>query len=453
MSWLDDYRAKRTTAAEAVASIRSGERVYVGGGCAVPHGLVEALTARAEALTDVEFIHMLTVGPVPYAAPEMDGHFRANALFVGPNVRQAINEGRADYVPVHLHQAPGLFRRELPLDAAFVVLSPPDEHGFCSFGVEVGITKPAAGAARRVVAEINRLMPRTLGDSFIHISKLDACVEVDRPLDSYRDEPVGEVEERIGRHVAGLIEDGACLQLGIGGVSEAVLQRLGDKKDLGVHSEMISDGLQGLMERGIITGERKNFHPGKVVAGFILGSQPMFDFVHDNPLVEFHPTDYVNNPLVIARNRGMVSINSALQVDLTGQICADSIGGRIYSGFGGQVDFMRGAAMSEGGLPVTALPATARGGQVSRIVAALEPESGVVTTRADAHVVVTENGVAWLHGRNIRQRAEALVRIADPAFQEPLLAAAHARGIFGRLFPGAGLGRGGRASGGAVNRD
>ncbi len=460
MSWLDDYRAKRTTAAEAVAGIRSGERVYIGGGCAVPHGLVEALTARADELTDVEIIHILTVGPAPYAAPEMEGHFRCNALFVGPNVRGSINEGRADYVPVHLHQVPGLLRSELPLDAAFVVVSPPDEHGFCSFGVDVGITKPAAGAARRIVAEVNRLMPRTLGDSFIHVSKLDLCVEVDRPLDAFRAEPVTEVERRIGANVAALIEDGACLQLGIGGIGEAVLEFLGDKKDLGVHSEMISDGLQGLMERGIVTGERKTLHPGKVVAGFVLGSQPLFDFIHDNPLVEFHPTDYVNNPFQIARNEHMVAVNSALQVDLTGQVCADSIGGRIYSGFGGQVDFLRGAALSEGGLPVTALPATARDGQVSRIVASLDPGSGVVTNRADVHLVVTEHGVAWMHGRNIRQRAEALIGIADPRFRDDLMAAARARGIFGRLFPAAGPAAGpprepasGAPDGESVSRD
>jgi 4-hydroxybutyrate CoA-transferase len=440
MSWLEDYSAKRTTAQEAVGRIRSGQRVYVGAGCGVPHSLVQALTERAEELKDVEIIHILTVGAAPYVASEMAGHFRCNALFVGPNVRDAINDGRADYVPVHLHRVPTLFRDgSLPLDAAFVVVSPPDEHGFCSFGVEVGVTKPAAQAARYLVAEVNRLMPRTLGDSFIHVSKLDACVEVDRPLDSFQPQPISDAEKEIGRHVAALIEDGACLQLGIGGVSEAVLAYLGDKTDLGVHTEMISDGLRDLMDRGIVTGERKNFHPGKVIAGFILGSQAIFDFVHDNPLVEFHPSDYVNNPFNIARNDRMVAINAAIQVDLTGQICADSIGRLIYSGFGGQVDFQRGAAMSRGGLPITTLPATARDGAVSRIVPVLDEGAGVVTTRADAHVVVTENGAAWLHGRNLRQRAEALIAVAEPRFQEDLRRAAHASGIFGRLFPGTDL--------------
>jgi 4-hydroxybutyrate CoA-transferase len=441
MNWLEDYRAKRKTAAEAVQCVRSGARVYIGAGCGVPHSLIEALTARAEELTDVEIIHILTIGAAPYVAPEMEGHFRCNALFVGPNVRDAINEGRADYVPIHLHEVPHLFRDgTLPLDVAFVTVSPPDEHGFCSFGIEVGVTKPAALAAKHVVAEVNRLMPRTLGDSFIHVSKLDVFVENDRPLETYRPLEISGVEKEIGRHVAGLIGDGACLQLGIGGIPEAVLEFLGDKQDLGVHSEMISDGLIDLMQRGVVTGDRKTFHPGKVITGFILGSQEIYDYVHDNPLVEFHPTDYVNNPFNIARNDGMTAINSALQIDLTGQICADSIGQLIYSGFGGQVDFMRGAAMAKGGLPITALPATARDGTVSRIVPLLDEGAGVVTTRADAHVVVTEYGVARLHGRGVRDRARALIEIAEPRFREELLKAASRRGIFGRLYPGAGLG-------------
>jgi 4-hydroxybutyrate CoA-transferase len=375
----------------------------------------------------------------------MAGHFRCHAMFVGGNVRDAVNEGRADYTPIHLHQVPRLFKdRILPLDAAFVVLSPPDEHGFCSFGIEVGVTKPAVQSARRIVAEINRMMPRTLGDSFIHVSKLDACVEVDRPLDVYQAQELTGAEIQIGRHIAGLIEEGACLQLGIGGIPDAVLDCLTDKRDLGVHTEMFSDGLRDLMERGIVTGEKKSFHPGKVIAGFALGCQELYDFVHDNALIEFHPTDYVNNPFNIARNDRMVAINAAIQVDLTGQICADSIGPLIYSGFGGQVDFIRGAAMSKGGLPITALPATAKGGQVSRIVPFLREGAGVVTTRADAHTVVTENGVARMFGRNVRQRAAALIEIADPRFQEDLQRAANERGLFGRLFPGADLG--GRSS-------
>lgn len=440
MNWLEDYRAKCTTGAAAVAPVKSGDRVYIGAGCAVPHGLVAALAERAEELTDVEIIHILTVGAAPYVAKEMESHFRCNALFVGHNVRDAINTGRADYVPTHLHRIPQLFRDEtLPLDAAFVVVSPPDEHGFCSFGIEVGITKPAALAAKYLVAEVNRLMPRTLGDSFVHVSKFDACVEVDRPLDTFQPPEVSAVARQIGERVAGLIDNGACLQLGIGGIPEAVLDYLGDKQDLGVHTEMFSDGLRDLMEQGIVTGERKSFHPGKVIVGFILGTQDIYDFVHDNPLIEFHPTDYVNHPFNIARNDGMVAINSALQVDLTGQICADSLGKIIYSGFGGQVDFMRGAAMSQGGLPITALPATAKGGAISRIVPYLDEGAGVVTTRADAHVLVTEHGTAWMYGRNVRQRARALIEIAAPSFREDLYRAASERGLFGRLYPGADL--------------
>ncbi len=440
MTWLEQYRAKRTTAAEAVRAVRSGERVYLGAGCAVPHALVDALVERAPELRDVEILHILTLGPARYAAREMVDHFRCNALFVGPNVRDAINEGRADYVPVHLHRVPGLFKDgTLPLDHAFVVVSPPDEHGFCSFGIEVGVTKPAALAARRIVAEVNRLMPRTLGDSFIHVSKIDAFVEVDRALDAFTPQELTGTERRIGEHIAALIEDGACLQLGIGGIPAAVLDYLDGRKDLGVHTEMFSDGLVRLMQQGIVTGERKNLHPGKVIAGFILGSRELYDFVHDNALIEFHPTDYVNNPFNIARNDRMVAINAALQIDLTGQICADSLGQIIWSGFGGQVDFIRGASMSKGGLPITALPATARGGEVSRIVPLLEPGAGVVTTRADVHTVVTEHGVARMHGRNVRQRAQALIEIAEPRFREELVRAAHQRQIFGRLYPGAQL--------------
>jgi len=439
MNWLEDYRAKRTTASEAVKAVASGDRVYIGSGCAVPHALVQALAERAEELSEVEIVHHLTIGPTPYIGKDMVGHFRCNDHFVGANTRQAVNEGEADYVPVHLHDMPRLFKEGSALDVACVIVSPPDEHGFCSFGIEVGVTKPAAMSAKIILAEINRLMPRTLGDSFIHVSKLTSCVEIDRPLDVFEPEEFTGVEKQIAQHIAGLIEDGACLQLGIGGIPDAVLNFLDDKKDLGVHTELFTKGLPNLMNRGIITCERKNFHPGKVVAGFILGDQDLYDFVHDNAQVEFYPTDYVNDPVNIAQNDNMVAINAAIQVDLTGQVCSDSIGEQIYSGFGGQVDFMRGAAMSRGGIPITALPATAKGGQVSRIVPTLDPGAGVVITRADVHVIVTENGVASMYGRNVRQRAQSLIEIADPRFQEDLLHAAHARRIFGRLHPGADL--------------
>ena len=430
MRWMDDYNAKRTTAAAAVAGIEAGQRVYLGAGCAVPHSLVDALVDREE-LRDVHVYHILTVGTARYAEAEMADRFRCIALFVGPNVRQAVNDGRVDYMPIHLHQVPDLFRSDdhRP-DVAFVQVSPPDEHGFCSFGIEVGVTRPAARSARRIVAEINRCMPRTLGDSFIHVSKLDACVEVDRPLDIFPRAEMSEVQRCIGRNVATLVQDGACLQLGIGGIAEAVLGHLDDKKDLGIHTEMFSDGLLELMDKGVITGERKTFHPGKVVAGFVLGSQDLYDYVHDNAIIELHPTDYVNNPIHIASNERMTAINGALQVDLTGQVCADSIGTEIYSGFGGQVDFMRGAAMSEGGVAITALRSTACNGTISRIVPTLDTGAGVVTTRADVHYVVTEHGVARMIGRTLRERAKELIEIADPRFREDLLKAAHQRTHF-----------------------
>jgi 4-hydroxybutyrate CoA-transferase len=437
MSWMTLYRSRLRTAAEAVQVVESGHKVYMGSGCAAPHALISALTGRAEELQDVEIIHHLTLGEAPYIAGDMKGHFRLNDCFVGANTRDAVNEGRADYVPIHLHEMPRLFRRgEIPLDCAMVVVSPPDEHGFCSFGIEVGVTKPAALAARLIVAEVNRKMPRTLGDSFIHVSKIQAFVEVDTDLDEFRPEPATEVERQIGSNVADLINDGSCLQLGLGAIPNAVLEFLGDRRDLGVHTEMFTEALPHLVGSGVVTGERKTFHPGKVVAGFIMGTRDVYDFAHDNALIEFHPTDYVNHPGNIAKNDNMVAVNSAIQVDLTGQVCSDSIGEKIYSGFGGQADFMRGAALAKGGMPVLALPSVTTDGLLSRIVPNLDPGSGVVLTRADVHVVVTEFGVAHMLGRNVRQRAEALIGIAHPSFQEKLLESAHKRGLFGRLFPG-----------------
>lgn len=436
MTWMQLFRDRLRTADEAVAGIASGQNVYLGSGCAAPHGLLDALVGRAADLQDVRIIHHITMGEAPYIAPEMQGHLRSTDCFVGANTRKAVNEGRADYVPVHLHEMPRLFRRGiLPLDCALVIVSPPDEHGFCSFGIEVGVTKSAALSARTIVAEVNRKMPRTLGDSFIHVSKIDAFVEVDRDLDEFRPEPPSEVERRIGRHVAGLIQDGACLQLGLGSISNAVLDFLDDRKDLGVHTEMFTEALPRLLAKGVVTGERKNFHPGKVVAGFIMGTREVYDFAHDNALLEFHPTDYVNHPGNIAKNDNMVAVNSAIQVDLTGQVCSDSIGEAIYSGFGGQADFIRGAAMAKGGLPIIALPSTTPDGRLSRIVPNLDPGAGVVLTRADVHVVVTEYGVAPMLGRTVGQRAEALISIAHPDFRETLLQTARQRGLFGRLFP------------------
>jgi acyl-CoA hydrolase len=367
----------------------------------------------------------------------MEESFRLRDCFVAANTREAVNEGRADYIPIHLHEMPRLFRRGIvKLDWALIQVTPPDEHGFCSFGIEVGVTKPAALSARNIVVEVNRRMPRTLGDSFIHVSKIEAFVEVDRDLDEFHPEPPTDLECAVGRHVASLIGDGACLQLGLGAIPNAALGFLGDRRDLGVHTEMITEALPDLVQSGVVNGERKTFHPGKVVAGFIMGTRRVYDFAHDNALFEFHPTDYVNHPANIARNQNMTAINSAIEIDLTGQVCSDSIGERIHSGFGGQADFMRGAAMAEGGQPIIALPSTTSDGSRSRIVPVLSHGAGVVLTRADVHFVVTEYGVAPMLGRSLRERAEALIGIAHPRFREELLAAARQRGAFGRVWPG-----------------
>jgi len=421
MNWLKLYQSRITTAENAIRVVRSGQRVYIGGGCAVPQTLVNALVQRASELSGVETVSILTMGEAPYVAPEMAGHFRHNALFIGHNVRAAVNEGRADFTPIFLSDIPGLFTSgRIPLDVALIMVSPPDEHGFCSFGIEVGCTKPAAQAARIVIAEVNDRMPRVLGDSFIHVTKLDYVVPVSYPLAEFPQASGTPEEREIGRRVAELIDDGATLQMGIGGIPDAVLSFLHNHRDLGIHSEMFSDGVVRLVEEGVITNERKTLHPGKMVAGFILGSQALYEFADNNPIIEMHPTDYVNDPFIIARNDNMVAINSAIQIDLTGQVCADSIGHLFYSGFGGQVDFIRGAARSRNGKPIIAMPATAKGGRISRIVPILDPGAGVVTSRADVHYVVTEYGVVNLHGLCIRERAKALISIAAPQFREEL---------------------------------
>jgi len=427
--WHEQYRSRITTAEEAVRCIASGGHVWVHSGCNNPEELVRAMVARAPELRDVEVCHLLTFGSADHVRPELAASFRHRALFTGSNVREAVNAGRADYVPIFLGEIPRLFESgALRIDVALLHLSPPDEHGFCSYGVGVECSKAAAESARVVVALVNRQMPRSLGDAFIHVSKLTHVVEIDRPLIELPRRPsAGEVARRIGEHVCTLIEDGSTLQLGIGEIPDAVLEFMRDKRDLGVHTEMFSDGIVDAFERGTITGEAKTLHRGKMVASFTLGSKKAFDFLDNNPFVELHPSDYVNDPFVIAQNDKMVAINSALSVDLTGQVCSDSLGTSIYSGFGGQVDFIRGAARSKGGRPIIALPSTARGGSVSRIVPTLAPGSGVVTSRADVHYVVTEHGVALLFGRSIRERAEALIGIAHPDFREELRAAARAR--------------------------
>jgi acetyl-CoA hydrolase len=425
MNWEAMYRGKVTDADTALTSVQSGNRVYLAGGSGVPKELIGGLIRRASEIRDVELTHILTFAEAPYVDPQFQGAIRVNALFIGPNVRQAVHAGLADFTPVFLSEIPGLFRHgQLPLDAVLISLSPPDEHGFCSFGVEVGTTKPAAESARIIIAEVNRQMPRTLGDCFIHVSRLHHIVEVDYPLP---EAPQGGTTERhllVGQHIAEMIPDGATLQMGIGSIPDAVLQNLGSHKDLGVHTELFSDGVIDMVEAGVITCARKTFHPGKIISGFLFGSKRLYEFVHNNPIIEMHPTDYVNDPFNIAQNEKMVAINSALQVDLTGQVCADSIGPQIYSGVGGQVDFIRGAARSKDGLPIIAFLSTAKKDSISRIVPLLNKGAGVVTTRNDVHYVVTEYGVASLFGKTIRQRAHELINISHPKFRDELTAAA-----------------------------
>jgi 4-hydroxybutyrate CoA-transferase len=429
--WAELYRSLVTTPEVALQVVKSGDRVWIHSGCASPEPLIAALTARAAALTNVEVVHILIFGKAPHVAPEMEGHFRHNALFIGGNVRQAVTEGRADCTPIFLGEIARLFQEDaLPIDIALIQVSPPDAHGFCSLGVDVGHNLDAARHARHVIAEVNDRLPRTHGDAFLHVRQFHAVVETSRVLPEMAAEPGDAVTEAIGRNAAALIGDGDCLQMGIGTIPDAVLRQLGDRKALGVHTEMFSDGCVDLIEAGVITGERKSLHRGKVIAGFVLGTHRLFDFLHDNPVVEMHPTAYTNDPFVIAQNDRMVALNSAIEVDLTGQVCSDSIGTRFYSGFGGQTDFIRGASRSRGGKPIIALPSTAARGKASRIVSTLSPGAGVVTTRADVRWIITEYGAAYLFGKTVRERARALINIAHPDFREELERAARERKLF-----------------------
>ncbi|MBI5837690.1 MAG: acetyl-CoA hydrolase/transferase family protein [Candidatus Eisenbacteria bacterium] len=411
---------KFVTPQEAVSVIQSGDRVFVHSVAAAPQRLIDAMTARAPELRDVEIVHLHTEATAPYAAPEVADSFFVNALFVGANVRKALHEGRADYVPNFLSEVPALFRKGiLPLDVALIQVSPPDRHGYCSLGVSVDVARAAVQVARHVVAQVNPQMPRTHGDSFLHISEIDTAVEVDDPLPEVALPPIGDVERAVGRHVAELVEDGATLQMGIGAIPDAVLSELTNHKRLGIHTEMFSDGLIQLVEKGVVTGEDKKVHPGKIVAGFVMGTKRLYDFIDDNPIVTMLDIAYVNDTSVIRRNPKVTAINSCIEVDLTGQVCADSIGTRQYSGVGGQMDFVRGASLSEGGKPIIALPSTTSRGE-SRLVPFLKQGAGVVTTRAHVHYVATEYGVANLYGKNMHQRARALIEIAHPDHRETL---------------------------------
>jgi acyl-CoA hydrolase len=412
---------------EAVACIADDARVLVGSGAAVPVGLLQAFCEHARSLRGVEVCQLLTLGDAPYLDPSLEGHVRHKAFFIGPNARAAVQQGRADFTPVFLSEIPALLRDTLPVDVALVQISPPDRHGYCSLGVSVDIVRAAVDTARVIVAEVNPRMPRTHGDAFLPLDRVTHLVNVDHPIPELPADPIGEVERAIGRHVASLVRDGATLQTGIGAIPNAVLAALGDHRDLGVHTEMFSDGVVDLVERGVVTNARKSIHRGKLVTSFVMGTKRLYDFVDDNPMIEMHPSDYVNDPFVIARHRGMVAINSALAVDLTGQVCADSIGSKFYSGVGGQVDFIRGAARAEEGRAILALPSTAKNGTISRIVVELASGSGVTTTRNDVQYVVTENGIASLHGKTVRERVRALVAIAHPRFREGLLAGARER--------------------------
>ncbi len=427
-SWKEIFQQKRTDVQDALSHIRSGNRIFIGSACGEPQHLVRELAKRANELMDIEVIHLLTMGKASYTKERFDGHFRLKAFFIGDSVREAVGQGRADLTPTRLSEIPRLFLSgQILLDAALIQVSPPDEHGFMSYGISVDITKPAAESARIVIAQVNKQMPRTLGDSFIHVSRATYIVDHDEPILEVPPTDRDEVFERIGHHIARLIDDGATIQTGIGRIPNAVLAALIDKNDLGVHTEMFTDSLIDLVESGAVTNQRKTLHPGKIIASFCMGSPGLYKFVHNNPLVEFHPSQYTNDPYVISQNRNMISINGAIEVDLTGQVCADSLGYVLYSGLGGHQDFVRGAARSQGGKPIVALPSTARECQASRIVSHLAEGAGVVTSRGDVHYVVTEYGVAYLHGKSIRERAMALINIAHPDFRSELLAAAKRR--------------------------
>ena len=427
VSWVDQFPHKVRTADQAVASVRHGNRVFIGSGAGEPQSLIEALTKRDD-VSDTELIHIMTLGIAPYAEAKFGSRFRHNAFFIGSNVRQAVAECRADYTPIFLSEIPALFRKgRVVIDYALIQVSPPDEHGYCSYGVSTDIVKSAAESARTVIAEVNENAPRALGDCFIHVRDIDALVPSDEPILEAPQGTPSDLAGEIARHIADLIEDGSTLQLGIGAIPDAVLHFLEDRRDLGIHTEMFSDGVIPLVEKGVITNARKSIHQGKIIASFVLGSRRLYDFIDNNPMVEFHPTEYTNDPFRIAQNDRMVAINSALEVDLTGQVCADSLGTLFYSGIGGQVDFIRGAARSREGKAIIALPATAEDETASRIVPTLKPGAGVVTSRGDVHYVVTEYGTAYLHGKSIRERAVALIQIAHPKFRPWLLADAKSR--------------------------
>lgn len=430
--WQERYASKLVTAQDAIGHIRRGDRVFIGSACGEPQELVRALTHFGEDLADTEILHVLTLGVAAYAEPRYADRFRANAFFIGNSLRDAVGDCRADYTPIFLSQVPALFRsRRVPIDVALICVSPPDEHGYCSYGVAVDITKAATESARVVIAQVNACMPRTLGDAFIHVDRIGHLVDYTEPLLEWPHEEVDDVTRHIADHIARLVRDGSTVQLGIGRIPDVVLSCLTEKNDLGIHTEMFSDGVRELAERGVITGRSKVFDTGKIVGSFAAGSRKLYDFIDNNSIVEMHPSEYTNDPFLIAKHDHMIAINSALEVDLTGQVCSDSLGATFFSGIGGHADFMRGAAMAKHGIPIIAMPSTAqKGGEVvSRIVPALQEGAGVITTRGDTHYVVTEYGAAYLHGKTMRERAMSLINIAHPDFRSELLHLAKRRHI------------------------
>jgi acyl-CoA hydrolase len=434
LDWKTRYSRKIATAEEAVRAILPGRRILISSGAAEPGRLVQALVTHGTQLRGNEIVHLMTLGAAPYVAPGLEERFRHMAFFIGSNVRPAVQEGRADFLPVFLSEIPQLITSgRIGVHAALIQVSPPDQHGFVSLGVSVDIVRGAVDTADIILAEINPQMPRTLGDSFLHVDHIAHLVPVDDPLPELVVEPLDDVCRQIGHHAAQLIPNGATLQMGIGRIPDAVMSGLKERSDLGIHTEMLSDGVMALAKAGVITGRKKTLLPGKIVTSFVMGTRALYDWVDDNAAVEMRPSSFTNDTFQIARNDQMVALNSALAVDLTGQVAADSIGGRFFSGIGGQVDFIRGAARSKGGKPIIALPSTAKNGEISRIVPVLEEGAGVVTSRGDIHYVVTEYGAADLWGKNIRQRTMALIGIAHPDFRGDLLAAAKARKY---IFPG-----------------
>lgn len=424
---LNIYNKKVVTADEAVMHIKSGDNIVVQPGCAAPMELIKAMVNRKDELENVSLYHILIVGDLPYAKPGLEKHFQHKAFFIGANTREAVNDGRAEFIPIFLSEVPLLFKHgHIKTDVALIHLSTPDEHGFCSYGVDVGTIKTAAEKSKIIIGQINNEMPRTLGDSFIHINKINYIVEKNEPIkelpqiDPNTSKEFLDIYDKIGTNIAELIEDGSTLQMGIGAIPDAVMNYLADKKDLGIHTEMFSDGIIDLVEQGIINGEQKTLHPGKIIAGFVLGTKRVYDFIDNNPVIEFHPQEYVNDPFVIAKNKKMIAINSAIEVDLTGQVCSDSMGTRLYSGIGGQVDFIRGAAHSDGGKGIIALPSITKDGNISRIVPKLKSGAGVVTSRGDVHYVITEYGVALLFGKSIKERVLELIKISHPKFRDEL---------------------------------